>query len=118
MKLISTSLLVGFVCFAIGIWYGYDRGVKNHLYYDAPARIALYDAYLEEGDLVEHIEGEIWYQIGLLDGMKDSALPVLLNHPIHVGVEDAFLEHRSKIEDSKRIQRIRDEIKAYNKNKH
>ena len=115
MKKLLSHAIIALFFLVLGIWYGYDRGVKNHLFFDSPGRIALYDAYLSEGDLVEHIEGEIWYQLGLLDGMKDSTTSVLLHHPIHLGMKEVFEEYNLKIDDSKRVKRIRSEIKPYNK---
>ena len=115
MKKLLSHAILALLFLILGIWYGYDRGVKNHLFFDSPAKIALYDAYLEEGDLVEHIEREIWYQLGLLEGMEDLTSSILLHHPIHVGMKDIFEEYNAKIGDSERVQKIRREIKAYNK---
>ena len=115
MKLIITHSLVALIFLSAGIWYGYDRGVKNHIYFDSPARIAIYDAFLEEGSLTEHIEGQIWSQINLLDEMEQSTSSILLNHPIHIGMEEVFLKYKNEIEASARIQKIRNEIRAYNK---
>ena len=107
--------MIALLFLVFGIWYGYDKGVKNHLFFDSPAKIALYDAFLEEGNLVEHIEGQIWYQLGLLEGMEESSSSMLLHHPIHIGMKEVFEEYNMKIDDSERVKRIRSEIKAYNK---
>ena len=115
MKKLLSHAMIALLFLILGIWYGYDRGVKNQLYFDSPGRIALYDAYLKEGDLVKHIEGEIRYQLGLLEGMEDLTSSILLHHPMHVGMKDTFEEYNAKIGDSERVQKIRREIKAYNK---
>jgi len=114
MKSLIAHLLSGAVFLVIGVWFGYDRGVKNHLFFDSPARIAVYDAYLRDGRLVEHIEGEIRYQINILDSMQNSTSAILLNHPVHAGMEEVFLEYKNKIENSERIQRLRNEIDENN----
>lgn len=115
MKSIITHLLIALIFLSAGILYGYEKGVKNHIYFDSPARIAIYDAFLEEGNLTEHIEGQIWSQINLLDEMEQSTSSILLNHPVHSGMEEVFLKYKDEIESSVRIQKIRNEIRAYNK---
>ena len=115
MKKILSHAIVGLLFLFVGTWYGYDRGVKNQLFFDAPAKLHLYNAYLEQGNPADYLESEIMYQLGLLEGMKDEVSPILLNHPIHVGMEDIYEEYRPKVEALPQIKKARNEIKAYNK---
>lgn len=115
MKQLIAHILVGLALLLVGIWFGYDRGVKNHIYFDAPAKIALYNAYLESGKAGDYMENELMYQVGLLDGMENEVTPFLLNHPIHEGMATVYKEYRPKIEALSRVADARIELKAYNK---
>ena len=113
MKNLAVLIIIGSICFFSGIWYGYDKGVKNQIYFDAPAKITLYNAYLEGGSPADYMEGEIKYQVGLLDAMPDDVATWLLRHPIHTGVEEQFLEYKPKVESLVRVQMARKELSEY-----
>ena len=115
MKKILTHAIAGLLFLFVGIWYGYDRGVKNQLFFDAPAKLYLYNAYLEKGNPADYMESEIMFQLGLLEGMKDDVSPILLNLPIHVGMEEVYDKYRLKIEELPQVKKARNEIKTYNK---
>jgi hypothetical protein len=116
MKQLIVHIFVGLGFLLVGVWFGYDRGVKNHIYFDAPAKIALYDAYLKSGKAADYMEGEVMYQVGLLDSMENDVTPFLLNHPIHEGMEVVYKEYRPKIEVLSRVSDARDELKKHTRN--
>ena len=114
MLKILTHTVTAVVFLAIGVWYGYDKALMNQIYYDAPAKITLYDAVLEDGSAEDFLLGNINLELNNLEWLKNEVSPILLNHPTHEGMLEVFQEHEPQIEALPRVIMAREFMQTYN----
>lgn len=119
IKLSQVSMLKYLVpCLAtlfIGVWFGYDRALKNQIYFDAPVKISLYNAVLEKNSSQEFLEGAIIQELGLMKYMEDKTTPFLLNHPAHHGMVEAYDKYSLNLDSLPQVIKAREFIRTYNK---
>lgn len=115
MKKLASYILIGLVFLSIGIWFGYEKALNNQIYFDSPAKIALYNAVLEKESSKEFLEGAIIQELGLMEYMKDKTTPLLLNHPAHSGMKEAYEKFYVDMENLPQVIKAQQFIKTYNK---
>lgn len=64
------GLVVAILIFVVGVWYGYEKGEYNHVVFDAPGRIALYNAAKNSDNLKKMIENLIEQQQFFINDAK------------------------------------------------
>lgn len=90
---VLVSVVVLFATFSLGIWYGYDKGVKNHIVYDAPARIALYDAAIKSDDPIKVLRNLAINQAMMMNSLRAYSNAMLLKLPVHNGAEELYFRY-------------------------
>lgn len=88
MKNILINLAVAVSFFIAGVWYGYEKGVYNQLYYDAPVKISLYSKVLEQNKSKEFLLGSIQKEKNVIRTFEDQKSEILINLPVHSDVKN------------------------------
>lgn len=92
IKVFSGLVLLA-LSFGVGVWYGYEKGVQNHIVYDTPARVALYDAAIKSNDPKKVLKALAENQIKMMNSLESYSNAMLLNLPVHQGVEEIYLKY-------------------------
>ena len=101
--------------FVLGVKYGYSTGIENQFYFDAPAKIFLYDTVIERSKSNEYLEGEIVKQARILMENRRFTNKYLLNLPPHnMGMRENFEFYSSKLGDIERLEESINLICTYN----
>ncbi len=74
VKSLVTALIASLPAFALGVWFGYEKGVMNQVAYDAPARIALYDAAIRSDDPKEVLKSMAISQAKLMESLENNRM--------------------------------------------
>jgi len=111
MKIILAVFITSLSMLILGLGIGYNFGVYNQLYYDAPAKISLYALIIEQGKAEEYLNGQITYQTRLLNQpgfmQKSELLLIFPPHgfvsPVHgSNFKGTYNYYLSKIEKNKK----------------
>ena len=114
LKLLS-YFLVGLMFLFIGVWYGYEKALTNQMYFDAPAKITLYNAVLEKESCKEFLRGSIIRELRILKQLENKTTPYLLNHPVHKEVKNAYEKLYPDIDNLPYVIKAKKFIKTHNK---
>ncbi|WP_295797682.1 hypothetical protein [uncultured Microbulbifer sp.] len=88
-------LLAATGAFAIGTYYGYEKGVANYVAYDAPGRIALYDAAIKSDEPKVALRSMAVAQAKLMASLENSGVtfPPLLHLPATKGMDYSYQKY-------------------------
>ncbi|WOX05554.1 hypothetical protein [Microbulbifer pacificus] len=94
-KSFNTALITALPAFVLGVWFGYEKGVVNQVAYDAPARIALYDAAIRSDEPKEALRSMAISQAKLMVSLQASGATFspLLGLPATKGLSYSYDTH-------------------------
>lgn len=89
----SITVALASVCaFLLGTMYGYEKGVVNYIAYDAPGRIAVYDAAMRSDNPQDVLKTLSVFQARQMESIlkAGTSSPWLLGLPATNGIEVSY----------------------------
>lgn len=99
-KSFVTALFTALPAFTLGVWFGYEKGVVNQVAYDAPARIALYDAAIRSDEPKQALKSMAISQARLMESLlgSEATFSPLLALPATKGLYDGYEKYSPVVE--------------------